>query len=218
MANNVTTRLVLESGNEEAQAFFQAIVNKASEIHEDKKARKEAGEDVRVEVNLYELNDDTMALYNDKDWGNLIDKIGSKWAYLEDWYDEQITIVSAWGIPEDYILRVARELGEIDETAVLSAMYDDEMPNFVGVNVYAEGDTYDSFQLDSDEYSDYDLELWWDEDEHDGEEEPDDFEPTWDELWTLLENEKDDMIEGFNTYRKEREEELAEEQEKYKGE
>lgn len=218
MANNVTTRVEFQSGNDEARAYFKAIVDKIDSINADKKARKEAGEDVRIECNLYELNDDTMQMVEDKDWSALIDKIGSKWAYVEDAYDDSINTVSAWGIPEDWIMRVAEELADIDPFAIISATYDDEMPNFIGVKVYTEGDEYDSFELDSDEYDDFGLCFYWDEDEHDGEEEPDDFEATWEEAWNLLDDELKSMVSGAEEYHKEKMKEIAEEAINLQGE
>ena len=224
MANHVTTRLILREGNEAATDYFRAMCDKCDAIYQDIKEKrelaKEAGEKYEgvTDVNLWNLNEDTIKMVEDKDWSALIDKIGTKWAYVDDWMPEQLTIVAAWGVPEDFINRVAEEVGELDPKAIISIDYDDEGPNFIGCALYAEGEQWDSFQVDSEEYSDYELAFWWDEDEHDGEEEPDDFEPTWDAAWSLLEGELDDMVDGFKNYVEEREFELAEEELKYSGE
>lgn len=223
MANNVTTRIQFYSGNDEAKAYFNAIISRIQSQHEKHKAEREAAPDgekhkVRTDVNLYELYDDTMELVAQENWSELIGKIGSKWAYVEDWYEDSFTVISAWGIPDDFINRVASEVGDIDPEAIITATYDDEMPNFIGVNMYVEGDLYDSFHLDSDEYSDYELAFWWDEEENDGEEEPDDFEPTWEEAWNLLDDELKSMLDGWAEYKAERDAELAEEAERLKGE
>jgi hypothetical protein len=44
--------------------------------------------------------------------------------------------------------------------------------------------------------------LWWDEDEE-GKEEPDDFEPNWDELYEVMDSNVDAMIEAVKWNRDE---------------
>jgi len=224
MANHVTTRFELQEGNEEAKAYFKELADKCTQIRDEYIAARELakvkGESYEgvTDVNCWALFQDTTDMVMEKDWSSLIGRIGSKWAYVDDWYDDSLTIISAWSVPEDFINRIVEEVNEIDPMAIMSTTYDDEAPNFIGCAVYAEGEQWDSFELDESEYAQFGLAFYWDEDENDGEEEPDDFEPTYEEAWNLLDDEVSSMVESFKEYVRDRDEELVEEQQRYSGE
>jgi hypothetical protein len=186
MANHVNTRIYIVEGNEDAHKVMASI----NQSHLDIK------EDWDNQVPAFAMWEDTKALADAKEWGELIDQIGSKWCFVEDWDDEDsITFTSAWSMPDSLIERIAEQIMEADPDAIVGYMADDEMPNWVACGVYADGEMWDEETIESEEYSDHDIKLWWDEDEE-GIEEPDDFEPDWEKLWELLDDTIGSMIEA----------------------
>lgn len=191
MANHVNTRIYITEGNEDAHKVMASI----NQSHQDIK------DEYNGQVPAYAMWEDTKALADAENWGELIEHIGSKWCFVEDWDDEDsITFTSAWGMPDSLIERIALQIMEADPDAIIGYMADDEMPNWVACGVYADGEMYDEETIDSEEYADHDIKLWWDEDEE-GEEEPDDFEPDWEKLWELLDTTYDSMVESVKWHR-----------------
>lgn len=186
MANHVNTRVYIVEGNEDAHKVMASI----NQSHLDIK------EEWGHQVPAFAMWEDTKALADAENWSELIDHIGSKWCYVEDWDDEDsITFTSAWSMPDSLIERIAEQIMEADPDAIIGYMADDEMPNWVACGVYADGEMWDEDTIESEEYSHHDIKLWWDEDEE-GIEEPDDFEPDWEKLWELLDDTIGSMIEA----------------------
>ena len=186
MANHVTTRIEIAQGNDAAHEAM-------TKINERHLGIKETWEH---QVPAFAMWEDTQALYDAEDYSSLLDEIGTKWCYVFDWDDDQaISFESAWGTPSDLLERIAKEITDADPHAILSYTSEDEGPNWVSSGVFADGELYDEETIDSDEFSDLGIKLWWDEDEE-GEEEPDDFEPTWEELYNILDDNVTGMIEG----------------------
>ena len=193
MANHVITRLWIAEGNEAAHQAMGRINQKHLDL-------KEVWDN---QVPAFAMFEDTLALYDAEKWSELMDKIGTKWCYVFDWDDEDsISFESAWGTPEALLERIAIEIMDADPDAILAFTSEDEGPNWVSSGVYADGELYDEEVIDSDEFKDLGIKLWWDEDEE-GEEEPDDFEPNWDELYELMDGNVDAMIEAIHWNRDE---------------
>jgi hypothetical protein len=186
MANHVTTRIDIAQGNE---AAHQAMSN-LNKRHLDLVEKWEH------QVPAFAMWEDTQALYDAENYGELIEEIGTKWCYVFDYDDEQsISFESAWGTPSDLLQRICEEITEADPNVILSYTSEDECPNWVSSGVYSDGELYDEEVIDSDEFNDLGIKLWWDEDAE-GAEEPDDFEPTWEELYNLLDDNVTGMIEA----------------------
>lgn len=185
MANHVITRLRIAEGNEAAHQAMVRINQKHQDI-------KEAWEH---EVPAFAMFEDTLALYDAEKWAELMNEIGTKWCYVYDWDDEEsISFESAWGTPEALLERIAVEITDADPDAILEFTSEDEGPNWVSSGVYADGELYDEETIDSDEFPDLGIKLWWDEEE-DGEE-PDDFEPNWEALYDIMDENIGAMIEA----------------------
>lgn len=186
MANHVTTRIEIAEGNEAAHEAMANINKRHLDI-------KETWEH---QVPAFAMWEDTQALYDKEEYSLLIEEIGTKWCYVFDWDDEQsISFESAWGTPSDLLERIAKEITEADPNVILSYTSEDEGPNWVSSGVFADGELYDEEHIDSDEFNDLGIKIWWDEEEE-GSEEPDDFEPTWEELYNILDDNITGMIEG----------------------
>jgi hypothetical protein len=193
MANHVTTRIWIAEGNEAAHQAMQRI----NQSHLDLKETWEH------QVPAFAMWEDTLALYDAEKWSELMDEIGTKWCYVFDWDDEDsISFESAWGTPSDLLERIAKEITEADPDAILAYHSEDECPNWVSSGVFADGELYDEEYIDSDEFRGMGIVLWWDEDEE-GKEEPDDFEPNWDELYEVMDSNVDAMIEAVKWNRDE---------------
>ena len=197
MANHVNTYITIEEGNEAAEAALANIFNRIKTVEEANK-----GDQRWYQVNAFELWEDTQKLYDEEKYGELMDEIGSKWCHVDDCDTDFLNFCSAWSFPEGLVERIAKEVMAADPEAIISAYYDDEMPNFIGIAVYADGECHDIEEIDSDEYSSHGLKFWWDEDEE-GCEEPDDFEPTYDEAHNIRDEFVQNCIEAIKEIREE---------------
>ena len=84
-----------------------------------------------------------------------INNIGPKWCYFED-YDVDDTEPyfngeGAWSPPTDGLVKLLEILEEYDPNIITTMTYEDEMPNFVGSDVYWGSDCYDGVEEDWDE-------------------------------------------------------------------
>jgi len=193
MANHVITRLWIAEGNESAHQAMASI----NQTHLDIKEKWDH------QVPAFAMWEDTTTLYEEEKWSELMDEIGTKWCYVFDWDEEDsISFESAWGTPSELLQRIAKQINEADPNAILAYISDDEGPNWFSSGVYADGELYDEEVIDSDEYAEHDIKLWWDEDEE-GCEEPDDFEPTWDLVSELQDSNVDAMVEAVLWHRSE---------------
>lgn len=197
MANHVNTYITLEQGNEAAEAAFANIFNRVKVVEE---ANRKPEDRWGYQVNAFELWEDTQKLYDEDKYGELMDEIGSKWCHLEDCDESFLNFCSAWSFPSELFERIGREIEKADPNAILTAYYEDEMPNFIGVAVYAHDEIWDELAIDSDEYAENGLKYWWDEEEE-GCEEPDDFEPTYDEGQDIRDKFVSNVVEGIIEYR-----------------
>lgn len=186
MANHVITRIEIAEGNDAAHEAMTNINKRHLDIEKT----------WEHQVPAFAMWEDTQALYDAEEYSLLIEEIGTKWCYVFDYDDDQgISFESAWGTPSDLLERIAKEITEADPNVILSYTSEDEGPNWVSSGVFADGELYDEAIIDSDEFNDLGIKIWWDEEEE-GAEEPIDFEPTWEELYNLLDDNVTVMIEG----------------------
>ena len=81
----------------------------------------------------------------------MCENVGAKWAYLTDSDDDFMAFESAWSPIEEFVEHVVAKVAEVDESVVARYTYEDEMPNFVGVQVYTKEGLYDAEELDNEE-------------------------------------------------------------------
>ncbi len=85
------------------------------------------------------------------------ENVGSKWCVVESMEIENdwalIAGYGGWNQPEEGTQWLMEQLAEVDENLIGSLIYDDEMPNFFGVNVYDGGEPYYMRQWDEEELS-----------------------------------------------------------------
>ena len=86
----------------------------------------------------------------DFDWSIIEEKVGAKWASVEDGHEDGLNVCSAWSSIVPFADHVAKVIGEVDPDVQLVLTYEDEMPNFVGVATFtAEGlDTDNEIEWD----------------------------------------------------------------------
>lgn len=137
MANIVTTLLDFHNLNDDAKAWLNAF-------------KVEMGD------NLFEFRAkyENVPLDEAEEWDWRINCIGAKWAYFVDFTDEHIQIESAWETTEAFTEWFLGELHSIDHEAIVSVSYEDEMPNFYGVNVYTADGHWDGFHSESEDLRD----------------------------------------------------------------
>jgi len=72
----------------------------------------------------------------DFDYGVVEDKIGAKWATIEDAHEDGLNVCSAWGPVVPFAEHVAEVIGKVDPSIRIVLTYEDEFPNFVGVATF----------------------------------------------------------------------------------
>ena len=183
MANHVNSYLQFRSVNEEGKKVIQNIVerfDKHKNNHECPLA--------------YTFVDNL----DDIDMEFMHENVGAKWAYAQDWDTDGFSMVSAWSIPEAFVLHVVEKVGDVDPNSIAILTYEDEMPNFIGVDIYIGGDTFDGEELSDDEVREELLSRYtelaelWDEDEEDW---TDDGEAYFDHLWDFIDTWQNEFID-----------------------
>ena len=202
MANHVITRVWIAEGNDATQE----VMKKINERHQNDDAKKQW----EHQVPTFALFEETLEAYDKEDYSSVTNMIGTKWSYVFDWDDcDSISFESAWGTPEGAIERIYKELEAVDEDVILAYTSEDEGPNWVEAGVYSDGELDDAITWDSDEFADLGIKLWWDEDAE-GEEEPDDFEPNWEDLYELMDKAIDELVSDIHKYNRNSEDTLEE--------
>jgi len=186
MANNVYSNFWIYEGNDEVKKWFREKLD-GLVIPEDEVVDFELYKPVH-EMFWSDVNEEETST---RSW--YIDNIGAKWCNVQDIDVESISCCSAWDYPEYFYVKIAEEAEKIDPKVIFAATYEDEMPNFFGSSVFYEGEVYDNYMIESDEYSNEGLSFYWDEDEM-GEEEPEDWEPSWEQMCAIQENSIENII------------------------
>ena len=191
MANHVSSTLTLHSGSMEVLKWFHGLCDKV--IIPEEERPKDSWEYLKPVYELFDTWDDT----EDRDTrGWWVDNIGAKWCHFIDVGDDSMHFESAWGYPDALFLRIHQEACKIDPNVVMTIRYDDEMPNFFGSAVYANGEMYDEEYWDDESYNNLELKFYWDEEEE-GAEEPEDFEPTYDRMYEIQDDDISGMLESL---------------------
>lgn len=81
----------------------------------------------------------------------MCDYVGAKWAYLDDWENDYMSFESAWSPVEEFVEYVVGEVAKVDESVIAKYTYEDEMPNFIGVQIYTKDGLHDAEEMDSGE-------------------------------------------------------------------
>lgn len=87
--------------------------------------------------------------------GDMVDRVGAKWAYATDIQEDAFGAYSAWNYIEVFYDYLSKEIGKVDSNATLIVNYEDEMPNFIGVSVFDCYGLQENVEIDSDELDQY---------------------------------------------------------------
>jgi len=204
VANHVSSRIELVEGSEEVIQWFLQLTNSMIVPEEERQGPYSYYKPVHEMFDSWPESE-----YDEETYGWYIDNIGAKWCHVEDVDSDRFSFESAWGYPEHLFLRIHKEAYKIDPNVVMAIYYEDEMPNFFGSGLYADGEMYDEEYWDDDSYKYLNLKFYWDEEE-DGPE-PDDFDPSeaYEKMYDTQDSDVQGMIEGLKEYRAEMAEENA---------
>ena len=142
MANHVNTNVAFHRISDEGKAKFQEImsrVRKSDRNHEwfgDLWVDGEDGSPTYEETEKY-------------DW--TCDNIGPKWCYFDEVDEDYFRLTSAWNYPELGLAWLAEQIGEVDPSVIITATFEDEMPNFYGVGVFTSDGVYDAVLVEYEE-------------------------------------------------------------------
>jgi len=141
MANHVNSYIQLEEGNEGAKAYFKSFVESMGTWEDSPMDGIEK---------LFGPRESE----EQSDYSYFIENVGAKWLTVEDSGDEHLMTTTAWSPPEGLFNKICEDLAEIDESVQVSMVFDDEMPNFVGVATFNAkfDDEPDYTTLDTEEY------------------------------------------------------------------
>jgi len=123
------------------------------------------------------------------DRGTATEELGAKWAYVQDYDTSGISMYSAWSPVSTFVEDLVNKIAEVDEKVIATYYYADEMPNFIGVEVYTADGLEDKEELDDYEIRDIliekdkSLKELWDSEE---EEFSDDGELYHDLVWEFV--------------------------------
>ena len=192
MANHVITHVSIAQGTTAAHKAMSELNSRHIAIKNDEDRSDWGGN-----IPAFALWEDTLAMYDAENYIGVGDAIGAKWCNIYDYDDgNTISFESAWHTPSDLLQRICEEITKADPEVIISYTSEDECSNWVSSGVYADGELYDEETIQSDEFLDLGIKLWWDE-EVEGKEEPEDFEPTWEELYELMDDNVKGLIEAI---------------------
>jgi hypothetical protein len=137
MANNVDTYVSFERISEEGAARFLELCERFEGFNDE-------------DTYEYTFSDiiDAPQGEDESDYSYNIDKVGAKWAYVEDPSELGFACRSAWCVPTEGIKYIFDEISKVDPKFIGTYTYYDEMPNFVGWQTYTEGDWGDYDEWD----------------------------------------------------------------------
>lgn len=132
MANYVNSYISITNVSEEGQKFWDDLVKRISEFPRDS-----------WETHLgYFLKSDLSEVTRSE----MCDFCGAKWAYASDFDETGMRINSAWSPVREFVEWIAEGLAEVDPEAIIQYTYEDEMPNFIGAEVYTNGELEDAVE------------------------------------------------------------------------
>lgn len=148
MANHVNSYICFEEINDEAKAKLAELFGRCQEMEYGRRWFA----DMFVEGDVS---------YDDvKQYSWTTEHIGPKWCYIEDsdvsveTDTPYLMTESAWSFPEQGLVKLLEILKPLDENIVTSVSYEDEMPNFVGWQVYVGSELEDCCENDDEEIRD----------------------------------------------------------------
>ena len=157
MANHVNSYLRFESISDDGKKRLKEVIDLI-------KSRSD---------HIYEHH---LALYANEsldgvDINWMCENVGAKWAYATDMDEDGISMYSAWSPTSAFCKWLVEYIGEVDDSVTGTHTYEDEMPNFIGVDIYDAGGHFDGIEIDSEEMFEEittehpDLLEFWDEEE-----------------------------------------------------
>jgi hypothetical protein len=138
MANHVNTFIDIRGLTDKGETLLKQMF---SEYFDDPMTNSDAGQ-------VFEEREETREWY--------LNNLYSKWCTLEDVeiYDgcANILTCSAWSYPEGFVVHILERLCEVqEETITTFVTYEDEMPNFIGCEVYVDAICEDGVQFEDEE-------------------------------------------------------------------
>jgi hypothetical protein len=182
MPNHVTTNVRFEGLNETAKARLQKLY---SNVRKD--------QDYLWFSDMFVSKETPYEMLERRDWN--IDNTGAKWNYFDDMDDDQFQITSAWDSPSEGIKRVIDELAEVCNDFLTISTYEDEFPNFIGIQIWKGNEFIEDEMISWDAIVEHaqdkfpELDGQWDEEEGDWKtEEAQDFwqDTQWEFYYDLL--------------------------------
>jgi len=130
MANHVYNFIQINGADEEQLKRFNEIIDRTSETK-------------RLVFIFPEYSDEMPEAYTFN-----VDRVGAKWADVEDRYDDAVIVTSAWGAVTDAVAYLS---SLFPEGVYFTLTAEDEMPNWFGAYVFAQGEMTDFEEWDWDE-------------------------------------------------------------------
>lgn len=137
MANHVNSYLQFREINDAGKAVLKNLCDRFDQFKSERK-----------ECHLAHAFVDSL---DDIDMTFMHEKVGAKWAYVQDWDEDGFSMYSAWRQPEEFVQYVVESVAEADPKSVAIFTYEDEMPNFIGADVYYGGDMFDADEIDDEQ-------------------------------------------------------------------
>lgn len=195
MSNWIETKFKIEEGNVQAQAAFNRILNSIVALE---KSDVKSPKSQIFNVPVWELFEDWKKLVESgedltQEMGTSICNVG-----VGDNYEKNILVFESISeYPSIVCLRIAKEIMDIDQNSIISSFYWDESPDFIGYEVFADGEAFDEEYFTSDEYEEYEIFFSWNSGEED-EDEDDSFEKdqnAWERTRQFLTNNIKEVVE-----------------------
>jgi hypothetical protein len=162
MANHVNFNIQFQEINDAAKAKWKELTNRL--VKDD---YEYWFGDMWLDPNTNALSSEDVRQYS---WTT--ENIGPKWSFIKEFDEDGCQGYSAWSVPEQGLQWILGQLAELDPDMITVLTYEDENPNFTGVQVYDGDELYDSFE---DDYSETVMKIIesnpdelmgkWDEDE-----------------------------------------------------
>lgn len=185
MANHVNTYIQFEKLNEAGVAKLNDLY---SRIRKD--------ENTEWFGDLWGLDQEVSNQYN---W--MLENVGPKWCYFEDRGDDFINLTSAWSYPDQGILWLMEQLGEVDPNVLAYVTYEDEMPNFFGCYFYNKDGLYDGCEWDDEEIQEMMKEAVPELAELNEEEQSDEYWNLWsDNIWEVVSQKQYEVYQSIKEF------------------
>ena len=194
MANHVNTNVGFHRISEEGNAKFKEIMSRVRKSDRNQDWFGDMWVDGKDGSPTYEETEQYV-------WTT--ENVGPKWCYFDEVDEDYFRLISAWSYPEAGLIWLAEQIGKVDPSVVMTATFEDEMPNFYGVGVFTANGLYDAVLIEYDELVD-DLHAEYDElrelydDELDASEQSDEYEEMFrDLMWEHMTDNQDSTINSI---------------------